>query len=239
MTYFAITRFLTTPEAIYGVILGLAALLFVLYRLILCICSFLSTSPFLSSRVRPFLLRHVIYARPYWHFLGLGCTSRTHLILMVLYFAGTGICNVVRVDSVQDAGKRAAKLSLINLFPMFLGGGYEFSARLLGVSLHSYGFLHRLFALVALLEALAHVIIVARSRLISWANEMQFYGLLVSFPDIPKVCMNTKINKGRQYVLGFGNLAISEEKGLRSIYYHSYWLRNNDDLRSVATHSVS
>ncbi|KAJ6168716.1 hypothetical protein N7497_001559 [Penicillium chrysogenum] len=98
---------------------------------------------------------------------------------MVLYFAGTGICNVVRVDSVQDAGKRAAKLSLINLFPMFLGGGYEFSARLLGVSLHSYGFLHRLFALVTLVEALAHVIIVARSRLISWANEMQFYGLLL------------------------------------------------------------
>jgi uncharacterized membrane protein len=51
MTYFAITRFLTTPEAIYGVILGLAALLFGLYRLILCICSFLLTSPFLSSRV--------------------------------------------------------------------------------------------------------------------------------------------------------------------------------------------
>ncbi|KAG0156274.1 hypothetical protein PDIDSM_3451 [Penicillium digitatum] len=63
---------------------------------------------------------------------------------------------------------------------MFLGGGYEFTARLLGVSLYSYGFLHRSFALVALFEALAHVIIVAQSRLISWANEMQFYGLLAA-----------------------------------------------------------
>lgn len=189
MTTFAITHFPTTPEAIYGAVVGFIAFSFLLYRLTLCTCSFLSTSPFLSSRVRPFLLRHVIYARSYWRFLRFGCTSRTHLIFTVIYFAGTGVCNVVRVHSVQDAGKRAAKLSLINLFPMFLGGGYEFAARLLGISLQSYGFLHRTFALVALFEALAHVIIVARSRLISWENEMQFYGLLVSFPGFSKLCV--------------------------------------------------
>lgn len=193
MTSFTVTHFLTTPEAIYGAVLGLTAFSFLLYRLTLCTCSFLSTSHFISSRVRPFLLRHVIYARSYWRFLGLGCTSRMHLILTVVYFAGTGICNVVRVHSIQDAGNRAAKLSLINLFPIFLGGGYEFTARLLGVSLYSYGFLHRSFALVALFEALAHVIIVARSRLISWANEMQFYGLLVSFLAFPKLHSNTEI----------------------------------------------
>ena len=76
---------------------------------------------------------------------------------------------------------------------MFLGGGYEFTARLLGVSLYSYGFIHRSFALVALFEALAHVIIVAQSRLISWANEVQFYGLLVSSLDFPKLRLNTEI----------------------------------------------
>lgn len=193
MTTFAITHFPTTPEAIYGAVVGFIAFSFLLYRLALCTCSFLSTSPFLSSRVRPFLLRHVVYARSYWRFLGFGCTSRTHLIFTVVYFAGTGVSNVVRVHSVQDAGKRAAKLSLINLCPMFLGGGYEFAARLLGVSLYSYGFLHRTFALVALFEALAHVIIVARSRLISWANEMQLYGLLVSFLGLPKLCSYTKL----------------------------------------------
>jgi hypothetical protein len=167
MTPFAVTHFPTAPEAIYRAVLGLTAFSFLLYRLTLYTCSFLSTSPFFSSRVRPFLLRHVIYARSYWRFLGFGCTSRMHTILTIVYYAGTGICNVVRVHSIQDAGNRAAKLSLINLFPMFLGGGYEFTARLLRISLYSYGFLHRSFTLVALFEALAHVIIVARSRLIS------------------------------------------------------------------------
>jgi hypothetical protein len=76
----------------------------------------LSTSPFLSSRARLFLLRLVINARSYCRFLGFRCTSRTHLILTVIYFASTGMCNVVRDHSVQDASKRAAKLSLINLF---------------------------------------------------------------------------------------------------------------------------
>jgi len=193
MTSFTVPHFPTTPEAIYGALLGLTAFSFLLYRLTLCTYSFLSTSPFLSSHVRPFLLRHVIYARSYWRFLGFGCTSRIHLIFAVAYFACNCICNVVRVHSVQDAGNRAAKLSLINLIPMFLGGGYEFTARLLGVSLYSYGFIHRSFALVALFEALAHVIIVAQSRLISWANEVQFYGLLVSSLDFPNLRLNTEI----------------------------------------------
>lgn len=100
MTYFAITCFLTIPEVIYGVVLGLMALLFALYCLTLYIFSFLLTSPFLSSCVRPFLLCYVIYARSYWHFAGLGSTLRTYSLLIVLYFAGTGVCNIVRVYSV-------------------------------------------------------------------------------------------------------------------------------------------
>jgi hypothetical protein len=170
---------------------------FLLYRLILCTYSLLSTSPFLSSHVRPFSLRHVIYSRPRWRFLGMGigCTSRMYLIFAVDYFACNCICNVVRVHSVQDAGNREAKLSLINLTPMFLGGGYGFNARLVGVSLVSYGLIHRSFALVALLEALTHVIIVAQSQLISWANKVQFYGLLVSSLDFPKSRFNAEIYK--------------------------------------------
>jgi hypothetical protein len=73
----------------------------------------LTNLSFLSSRVRLFLLRHAVNARSYWRFLGFQCTSRTHLILTVIYFASTGICNVVRVHSVQDASKRAGKLSLL------------------------------------------------------------------------------------------------------------------------------
>lgn len=193
MKLLGINQFPTTPEAIYGVVLGFIILSFMLYHLAIHTFSFLSTSPFLSSRVRPFLLGHIIYARSHWRFLGLGPTSRAHLILTALYVAGTITCNVLQVQSSQDAGKRAATLSLINLIPMFLGGGYEFGARLLGVSLYSYGFLHRSFALVALIEAVIHIIIVARTRSVTWTNETNFYGILVCFSNIRKACADIEV----------------------------------------------
>lgn len=173
-----VIRFLTTPEAVYGTGIGVVIFLLLLYRLSLNLRSTLSTSH-AFSRLRAFLLNHVLYARSYWRFFGLGSTSRTHLLLTVLYFTCTGICNVIKVHSFESAGARAAKLSLINLVPMFLGGGYEFGARTLGVSLNSYGFIHRSFAIVALLEAVTHIAIVARTTTLTWSNEIQFYGLLV------------------------------------------------------------
>lgn len=173
MALFTVTRYLSAPEVIYGLVVILILVVSALYHSMVYIGSSL------YCRIRPYLLRHVIYARFYWTFLGLGSTSRFHLILAISYIAGTGVCNFVQVDTLQAAGKRAAKLSLINLIPMFLGGSYEFGARILGVSLYSYGFLHRSFALVALIEAVTHVIIVVRLNSISLANEIQFYGLLV------------------------------------------------------------
>ncbi|KAJ5084788.1 hypothetical protein NUU61_009367 [Penicillium alfredii] len=102
------------------------------------------------------------------------------MVFILLYLSGTVTCNVVQIHTVADAGTRAAKLSLINLIPIFLGGGYEFGARLLGTSLYTYGFVHRSFAVVAVLEAIVHIIIVAQIRVISWSNELQFYGLLAA-----------------------------------------------------------
>lgn len=67
---------------------------------------------------------------------------------------------------------------------MFLAGGYEFGARLLGVSLRTYGFVHRTFAYVAMIEGIVYVIIIARIRTLSWTNHSDFYGLLVCFCSI-------------------------------------------------------
>jgi hypothetical protein len=173
MALFAVASYLSAPDVIYGLVVVLILVTSAVYHSVVYISSSL------YCRIRPYLLRHVIYARIYWAFLGFGSTSRLHLMLAILYIAGTGVCNFVQVDTLQAAGKRAAKLSLINLIPMFMGGSYEFGARILGVSLYSYGFLHRSFALVALIEAVTHVIIVIRLNSISWTNEVQFYGLLV------------------------------------------------------------
>ena len=174
MNFLGITSLLTTPEAIYGSVVSFAILLFLLCNLIMHIVTFL-----LSSHVRPFILNHIIYAHSYYHFIGLGSISRSRFILTTLYYIGTGICNCIGVHTIDDAAKRAARLSIVNLIPMFLGGGYEFGARLLGISLRSYGFLHRLFASVAFLEATIHIVIQAQTRMIS-LNQVQIYGIIVS-----------------------------------------------------------
>lgn len=180
MNFVGILSLPTTPEVIYGSVIGFAILFFLLCNLTMRIVSSLLSSSALRSHVGPFILNHIIYARSNYHFLGLGSISRSRLTLTILYYVGTGICNYIGVHTIEDAGKRAARLSLVNLIPMFLGGGYEFGARLLAISLRSYGFLHRLFASVAFLEASLHVIILAQARTITLEHESQIYGVLVS-----------------------------------------------------------
>lgn len=181
MSFLGIATLPTTPETIYGAVVGFAILFFLLCNLTIRIVWFLLSSKILYSHLRPFILKHIIYARSYYRFLGFGSISRSHFILTTLYYIGTGIFNGFGVYTIEDAGTRAARLSLINLIPMFLGGGYEFGARLLGISLRSYGFLHRLFASVALLEATVHVIILAQTKMVSLEDQFQIYGILVSF----------------------------------------------------------
>lgn len=183
-----IPHFLNSPEGVYSAAIALLLFSMILYQFSARLKSFLTSSRFLSSSIRPFFLNHIIYARSYGRLLGLHSVSRVHMILAGLYFIGTGICNFVYVDSIAIAGSRAAYLCLVNLTPTFLAGGFEFGAQILGVSLRIYGFIHRIFACVAFIEGMVHFIIIARTRALSWSIESQFYGLLVrplSFMEDP------------------------------------------------------
>jgi hypothetical protein len=198
MNFLGITSLLTTPEAIYGSILIFAMTLFLLCNLTIRMVTLLQSSSVLCSHVGPFILNHLIYAQSNYHFLGFGSISRSHFILTTLYYIGTGICNCIGVHTIEDAGRRAARLSIVNLIPMFLGGGYEFGARLLGISLRSYGFLHRLFASVVFLEATVHVIIQAQTMTISLKDQAQTYGVLVSL--ITRILLaSIKLDPDSQY----------------------------------------
>lgn len=173
------TALQASPETIYSVIIGCAIMLVLSYNLTMCALSALSSSVF-HTHVRSFFLNHLVYARSYYRFLGPRSISRPHFILASLYYGITGIFNYIGIHNVEAAGKRAARISLVNLVPLFLGGGYEFGARLLGMSLESYGFLHFLLASVAFLEATVHVIILAQTKMISLEDNIQFHGILVS-----------------------------------------------------------
>lgn len=80
---------------------------------------------------------------------------------------------------MSEAGTRAARLSLVNLISMFLSGGYEFGSRVLGVSLSTYGAIHRTVGIMAVVQAAIHVAIMAQTMSILATDNRQFYGLLV------------------------------------------------------------
>ncbi|KNG84829.1 hypothetical protein ANOM_009840 [Aspergillus nomiae NRRL 13137] len=104
--------------------------------------------------------------------------SLQRLVLTTAYLVGTGVCNFVGVQSLPEAGSRAARLSLINLMSLFFSGGNEFGARLLGVSLGTYGAFHRTVGFVTVIQATIHVVIIAKTRSISASDNLQFYGIL-------------------------------------------------------------
>lgn len=175
----AIAGLLSTTETIYGFCFCLIITFVVTYRVITQLISIILKSSIMSSFIRPFFMRHFLYPSHRGYLLGIWSSSRLDLILVVLYFVLTSVCTAINVDSVDKATIRTGRLALINLLPLFLGGGYQFGASLLGISLQGYGVFHRAIGSVVFLEALAHVILVVQKDSTDLAQERQFYGLLV------------------------------------------------------------
>lgn len=132
----------------------------------------------LTKYCRRLFIGNLIYRvshQGFWSWL----PSPFHLICAIIYLIWTGICNIWRVQSIHQAGSRAAYLALINLIPMFLSGGYEFGASLLGVTLETYGVMHRTIGFTAVIQASIHVVITAKTRQIITSDNTQFYGIVV------------------------------------------------------------
>ncbi|KAL3459618.1 hypothetical protein BJX64DRAFT_291124 [Aspergillus heterothallicus] len=128
--------------------------------------------------IRHMLLTYFVYARVPVRFLGIDQLSPLRLILLVLFFAGTGVCNLIHVQTLSQASQRAAEISLVLLVPLFLSGSREFPARLLGVSLETYGFIHRTIGLMSVVQATVHVVLVSRNIRFDTSNPIHLNGLL-------------------------------------------------------------
>lgn len=129
-------------EDIYLVCLSAFLLLFILYGLRKIIIPLSSSRRRLSScskRLYYLFLRYFSYPRPTWRLFGLSELSPLSMGLLFLYFLGTGACNFIGAQTVSERSTRAAHLSLINLLPLYLSGGPDVSARLLGISLDLSG----------------------------------------------------------------------------------------------------
>lgn len=171
------SNLVSSPVNIYMISLALMFIIYLSCRIFVFVRYMLLSCP-ISSDIRPFFLNHVVYARSYGRFLGLRSVSRFHLLLISLYVISTAVCNIIYAKTLTAASNRAAHLCLINLTPTFLAN-HEFGARVFGISLQTYSFIHRSFALVSFLEAIVHVTIMVCTTSISLSDVSQFYGVLV------------------------------------------------------------
>lgn len=171
-------------EDIYLICLSALLILFILYGVRKIIPLSGSRHRFLlySKNVYHLFLRYFSYPRPTWRLFGLNELSPLRIWLLFLYFLGTGACNFIGTQTVSDRRSRAAHLSLINLLPLYLSGGPDVSARLLGISLEAYGVIHRASAFMAVLQAGIHSGIALRETGLNLSKSMDLYGLLVSMP---------------------------------------------------------
>jgi hypothetical protein len=170
------------PTKIYTLTLASVIVFLLLYSLLRCISRWTTARhAWLGSwSVYHVFLRYLVYPRIGWRALGLDALSPLQMVFFLLYFFGTGVCNIVGADTLPERGTRAAYLSLVNMFPLYFSGDREFGARLLGTSLRTYSLIHRMTGCMVVLQAAIHIAMVCQAVHVTLAEETNFYGFLAS-----------------------------------------------------------
>jgi hypothetical protein len=107
------------------------------------------------NHIRPFLLTRVAYPR---YITYITWTYPLRAIFLTSYIAMTVGFNAIGVHTISEASSRAAKLSLLNLVPLFICS-HECGAHFLGISRDIYRILHKIIGIVAFLEAFTHMVL--------------------------------------------------------------------------------
>ena len=162
-----------TPTQIYSIIAG--GMLFALfsYRM----SSMLSR--WIQDRTIYLIFKHLIYPFLFRRRTFLQPFSRWRILLLVLYWSATTVCNVIGVETLAEAGTRAGVLSTIHIIPLMFSSRLSFAADLLGLSLHTYHALHGSIGFMAFVQGLIHVLIFVFHNTLQFRDSLQFYGFLV------------------------------------------------------------
>ena len=153
----------------YGVVLGaLTVFILIIFNL----------------HIRPpvFLLKHVLYPQLHPLIRGVNTVTRFEAILIGSLLVGNVLCTTLGIKSSSDFVKRTALVSVINIFPLFLGGRINVIVSLSGIRYEAYARFHRWVGRIAIVECIVHSSLAAASQkhFHSWS---QIYGLIVSFPS--------------------------------------------------------
>ena len=105
--------------------------------------------------------------------------NRWRALLTLLYWLGTGACNIIGVRSLPEASNRAGTISIIHLIPLLFSDRLSFAADLLGLPLHSYLNLHGAMGFMTFVQGAIHILLFLLRNPLRTGNTVQFYGLLV------------------------------------------------------------
>ena len=82
-------------------------------------------------------------------------------------------------SSIQASDGFSCSLLGLNQSHSHVSGSLEFGASLLGVTLETYGVIHRSIGFTAVIQASIHIVITAKARKIMTSDNTQFYGIVV------------------------------------------------------------
>lgn len=109
-----------------------------------------------------------------------GPTTRWETILILLYWTGTAVCNVIGVKSLPEAGLRAGSISVFHLIPLLLSDRLRFAADLFGLSPQLFQKSHTSLGFMATAQGVIHVAIFLSKTPFQVQQTTHFHGLLVS-----------------------------------------------------------
>jgi len=139
---------------------------------------------YVVSIVRAFswvLSNHLVYPQIVRRHRFLGPWSRADVLLQLVYIAANFFCVGFGATTAHVAGVRAARLSLINLFPTFAGLHFGFLADFLGLRLSTYRYIHRSAAYMSCTLLVLHVLIVVLTHGgLSFGVQRDLWGFIVS-----------------------------------------------------------
>jgi sorbitol-specific phosphotransferase system component IIC len=141
---------------------------------------------FARQRTGSLFLRYLVLPLVFPRTRFFGNITWGRLIPQFAYFSVNVVTNVIGTRSLEEAGTRAANLSITNL-ALLLASQPALMADLLGLSLRTYLQVHGTIAIATIMQALTHILILLQAHKISIRAGKQFYGFLVSPPILNSV----------------------------------------------------
>ncbi|KAJ5461026.1 uncharacterized protein N7458_002578 [Penicillium daleae] len=135
---------------IYAMIAGGILLSLVFIRLLRSLAQW-------KTPVLVFIYRHIIYPYVISRHTFWGPWSRVGVFAHLIYVTVNAVLILFRGNSLEEIGRRAGSLSLINMILLLGAGHLSYAADLLGVSLTAYRKIHRAFGWMTMVLVVLHV----------------------------------------------------------------------------------